>query len=426
MTSEVARAEVDRPASLRARIEVWLKHIKALAEDIGYRLPGSEGEARAADYCRRVLTDLGLEARVEEFPSIGSVFRPHLTAALLMLAAFVLYPLRRPAGAWAALVLTVFAVWSEIMEITLRPHPLQKALPKRVSRNVFAVVGPARRDGGPASAAAPLSPRDIVVIGHMDSQRTPVIFSSPAWMAAYRVYSTLAFVSFVAQAALYLGGVIAGWTWAWPVSAVSALMAVLLVALTVQAELSPSTHGANDNATAAGLVLTLAEDLVREPLPHSRVWLLCSGSEESLHEGAKSFFARHKGEMTEPRAVALEMLGCAGPAWLKREGFVLPLPSDAGLQRLARRVAEANPDLGAHAAVVAGGVTEMSDAILAGVPAITVAGLGPDNVAPYWHRPSDTVDKMDAAPGGAMERNYRFVRALLAAMDADRPGPATA
>lgn len=396
-----------------ARVQRWLGHIRALAGDIGGRLPASDGEARASDYCRRTLESLGLEPKVDQFMSVGSVFRPHLAAALVFLAGFAVYPLALPFTGWLGLTLTLFALVSEIMEITLRPHPLQRILPRRVSRNVFAVVGPI--EGG---AADPI--RDIVVIGHVDSQRTPIIFSSSGWMRAYRLYSTLAFVAFIGQVVAYAGGLAWGWPWAWPVSSVSAVAALLLVALTVQADLTPATPGANDNATAAGLVLTLAEDLAGEPLAHSRVWLLCSGSEESLHEGAKTFFARHAAEMNAPRAVALEMLGCSGPAWLLSEGFVLPLRSDPALRRLAEGVARENPDLQAYPSVIRGGVTEMSDAILAGIPAITVAGVTPRGGAPYWHRPSDTVDKMDASPGGAMERNYRFVRALLEAMDEQR------
>lgn len=391
--------------SVRENVQRWLGHIKVLAGDIGYRLPTSEGEAKGLDYCEKTLAGLGLGPKTDRFAGAGSVFRPHLAAAILFLVAFALYPLALPVTGYVALAITLFAIFSEIMEVTLRPHPLQRAWPWRPSRNVYAVVGPDKAD------------QDVVLIGHVDSQHTPIIFSSAGWMKAYQHFSTDAFVAFIAQAVLYAGGLFGGWTWAWLVSIIPAVMAALLVALTVQAELSPATAGANDNATAAGLVLTLAQDLAKGPLARTRVWLLCSGCEESLHEGAKTFFARHKAEMRSPRAVALEMLGCAGPAWLLKEGFVIPLRSHPSLQRIAERVAAANPELGARAGAVKGGVTEMSDAILAGVPAITIIGLTPDNVGPHWHLPTDTVDKMDPAPGGAMERNYRFVRQFLSALD---------
>jgi len=385
-------------------VRKWLAHIKVLAGDIGARLPATGGEARAADYCRATLEGLGLTPEVEEFPSAGSVFRPHLVAALILLAAFFVYPIAPPASRWVAFTLTLLAVGSEVMEITLRPNPLQWVLTKRISRNVFCVIEPAA--GEPA--------RDIVIMGHIDSQRTPVIFSTDAWLRAYRAFSTAAFVAFLAQVFLYAGGVFLGWTWAWPLSSVGATSALLLALLTLQAEATPSSPGANDNATAAGLVLALAEELAADRPGNSRVWCVCSGSEESLHEGAKTFFARHTGEMNDPRAIVFEMLGCSGPAWLLKEGFVLLLRSSPELQRVAEKVAQENPDFGAYPISLSGGVTEMSDALLAGVPAITVIGVTPRGEAPHWHRPSDTVDKMDPE---VMERNYRFVRAMLAELD---------
>lgn len=389
----------------------WLTHITALAGGIGARPPGRPAEARARDYCRRALETAGYRPVEETFATSGSVFLPHLPAALGFLAAFVIYPLALPGSGHLAAGIVWFALYCEVMELTLRSNPFHVLLPRRSSGNVYAVAEPARAVGS-AGGAGP--GRDIVVIGHLDTQRTPIIFSSPRWMAVYRLYSTLAFAAFALQAVLYLFGPFFRWTWVWPVTASSAVAAVLLIFLCLQAESTPFTAGANDNATAAALVLTLAEDLARAPLEHCRVWLVCTGSEEALHEGAKTFFFRRAGELRRPAAVALEMLGCAGPAWVVREGFVLPLHSTPELRRTAERVAAAHPELGAYPGVLSGGVTEMSDAILAGVPAITIMGLTPEGRGPFWHLPTDTVEQMDPA---ALERNYRFTRAFLAELD---------
>jgi Iap family predicted aminopeptidase len=108
------------------------------------------------------------------------------------------------------------------------------------------------------------------------------------------------------------------------------------------------------------------------------------------------------------------MLGCSGPGWLVSEGIVLRVHSDPGLRALAARVAADNPTLGAYPCKLDGGMTEMADALAAGIPAITIIGLTPDGKAPYWHLPTDTEDKMDPA---AMERNYSFARAVIDALD---------
>ncbi|MFN3308348.1 MAG: hypothetical protein ACK44E_03985 [Anaerolineales bacterium] len=47
-----------------------------------------------------------------------------------------------------------------------------------------------------------------------------------------------------------------GWGWVWYVTIFSTVCAGLLAALCIQADLTPFTAGANDNATAVGMVLT--------------------------------------------------------------------------------------------------------------------------------------------------------------------------
>jgi hypothetical protein len=384
---------------MNSTVQRWLEHIRALADNIGPRGPTTDSERMGLEYCRRVLAGIGLATREDRFLSAGSVFRPHLLAALGILAAFVLYPF----APWTAHAFVLLIVFWEVLELTLRPNPLQRLTPRKPSGNVFATLDPS----GPID-------QDLVLIGHVDTQRTPKIFSSPSWFAAYRAFSTIAFVSFILMTVAYGFGASYGWPWVWPVSSVAALMALILLAICIEAGASPFTAGANDNATAAGLVLTLAEELKAQPLGRTRVWFVCTGCEEALHEGARTFFADHRREMTNPKAVVFEMLGCSGPAWLVSEKIVLPIRSAPALRALAEGVAADNPELGAYPASLDGGVTEMADALAAGVPAITLIGLTPEGKGPYWHLPTDTVDKMDPA---AMERNYRFARAMVAAVD---------
>lgn len=386
-------------------IERWRYHVKVLAHDIGPRGPTTQGEDRGLKYCAQVLADLGLKVREDRFGSAGSVFRPHLVAAAGILLAFATYP----ALPWLAAGLGWLVVISEVLELTLRPNPLQWVLPRRPSRNVYATIEP---EGG--------AQRDLIVMGHVDSQRTPKIFSTIRWLQAYRAFSSVAFASFCALAVAYSLGAVYNWPWVWPASSVAAVCAVGLALICIEAELSPFTAGANDNATAAGLILTLAEELQASPPTAARLWLVCTGCEEALHEGARAFFRRHRAEMTAPRALVLEMLGCSGPAWLDSEGIVLRVPSDPALRALAADVAVAHPELGAYPVKLAGGVTEMADALAAGIPAITIIGLTPDGLGPYWHLPTDTLDKLDPA---AMERNYGFVRKMVAALgDGRRAG----
>jgi hypothetical protein len=385
-------------------VDHWLRHVRSLAEDIGPRGSTTESERQASDYCNRTLTDLGLQVHVEAFSSARSIYQPHLMAALTMLVAFAIYPLHGRLSAGIAALLSFVALASDLMELSFRDNLLRRLVPKGSSQNVIATVPPLREPR-----------RDLVLIGHVDSHRTPIIFRTQRWVSVYQSFTTIAFVLFLAQVLLYILGTITQWAWIWPVTALCAICAVLLAALCIQADRTPFSAGANDNATGAGLVLALGENLRTEPLQHTRVWLVCTGCEEVQHYGAIDFFQRHKTDLHHPVVIVLETLGCAGPAWLVKEGIVIPFRADRDLIKLAERLSDEHPEWGAYPTQIKGGNTEMADALRVGIPAITLMGMGPRGETPYWHQVEDTFDKMDPE---VMERAYAFTWALIQALDA--------
>jgi hypothetical protein len=381
----------------------WLEHIRTLAGVIGPRGSTTEGERRGSAYCHDVLAQLGLNPRQEPFQSARSIYHPHLIAALTMLAAYLLYPLGGRATAAIAALLSLAALASDLLELSFRDNPLRRRIPKGPSQNVVALIPPQEEHR-----------QDLILIGHVDSHRTPLIFRSPRWVAAYTLFTTVAFIAFLAQTLLFLLGAATRWAWVWPAAAPGAVCALLLLALCLQADRTPFSPGANDNASGAGLVLALAEALRDSPLRHTRVWAVCTGCEEVQHYGAADFFARHRAEFRRPVALVFEMLGCDGPAWLVREGIVIPFRADPRLVALAEELARAHPEWGAFPARISGGNTEMADALRAGVPAITLMGIGRRGEKPYWHRIDDTPDKMNPA---VMERAWAFAWAFVQALD---------
>jgi len=401
MTSDQNHTLVEN--NFTQHVNNWLKHIRVLADEIGPRGSTREGERKGHEYCRETLGEMGLEARWETFRSAKSVFHPFLIVSLVMLLAFILYPLAGQTSAAVSAIIALATFVSALLELSLRDNPLRRVVPKGDSQNVFTVIPPTGENK-----------QDLVLIGHVDSQYTPLIFSSLRWLAVYQVFATSALISFAGMVLIYLIGIFTHWRWIWPVSGIGAVFAVLLLALCVQAVSTPFTRGANDNATAAGMILALAEHFLQSPLKNTRLWLICTGSEEALHDGAIDFFRRHKKELTNPKTVVLESLGCAGPSWLVGEGIVLPILPDPSLVDIAEKVAMANPELDAYPSRVSGGVTEMSDAIRAGVPAITLMGLTRENILPYWHQTADTLDKIDPK---YLERNYAFAWHYFQALD---------
>ena len=388
-------------------LPIWLRHVKVLAEDIGPRGSTTEKEKEASDYCQQVFRDLHLTPQMETFKSAKSIYHPHLLASTFMLLAFVLYPLYGRTSAALAALISLVTYASQLFELSLRDNIFRRIVPKGDSQNVITVIPPEEEHK-----------QDLVLIGHVDSHRTPVIFSSPAWLKAYQTFTTVAFLLGLMQISLYIIGSFTLWSWIWPVTILSALSAATLAALCIQADRTPFSAGANDNATAAGLLLTLAQHFQDDPLQNTGVWLVCSGCEEVQHYGAIDFFRRHTAELKNPVALVFEMMGCAGPSWLTKEGIIIPFRSDPTLVQLAEQVAEANPHLGAYPSQINGGNTEMADALRVGIPAITLDGMSRDGEAPYWHQVEDTYDKMDPE---VMARSYEFTWEYITAIDSMLP-----
>ena len=391
------------PSSDDPDVVEWLAHVKALAVGIGPRGPTREGERRGTEYAKASFSRAGLQPVWETFRSARSGFHPHLLGSLIMLAAFTIFPISGAVTAGIAALLTVAVIVSELQELGFRSNLLRALVPKAESQNVFAIIPP---KSGHA--------RDLVLVGHVDTQRTPLVFRTPAWVKVYDKFTMVSFIAYLWQALDFALAMIFTLPWAWLASVPTAVCAALLAAMCIEAECTPFTAGANDNASAVGLVLTLARRLAKRPLERTRVFAVVTGCKEVQHYGMIDFYRRHRSELKAPRAIVFELVGCAGPSWLVREGIVVPFRSDPQLRRAAERLAAEHPEWNAYASSVSGGNTEMADAVRFKVPAIALGGMTRDGVLPYWHQRQDTFDKMNPE---VMARAWEMTLALIQEID---------
>jgi len=389
--------------SSHPQVSTWLEHVRALSVDIGPRGSTYAGERQGAEYARAEFEHMGLESCWESFRSARSIFLPHVLGSLLILLAFAIFPFGGRLTAILAAALSLTVIVTELLELGFKDNLFRRIVPKAESQNVFAVIVPAGEHK-----------RDLVLVGHLDTQRTPIFFRTPGWVKIYDNFTTVIFITYIVQVVLYTLAIFVPLGWIWYATIPTALCAVIMAAFFIEADLSPFTAGANDNATAAGMVLTLAEELKKQPLRHTRVFAVCTGCEEVQHYGMIDWYKRHRSELKDPRAVVFEMLGVDGPAWLTREGIIVPFKPDPGLTSACQQLAAEHPEWGAYPAKISGGNTEMADAVRADVPAITLFGLTREGVAPYWHQVGDTFDKMDP---DVMQSTWDFTRALIDKID---------
>ncbi|MBE0688397.1 MAG: M28 family peptidase, partial [Anaerolineaceae bacterium] len=204
------------------------------------------------------------------------------------------------------------------------------------------------------------------------------------------------------------------WSWVWYASIPTAMCAVLMISFFIEAEFSPFTAGANDNASAAGIVLTMAEELKKNPLKHTRVFTVCTGCEETQHYGMIAWYKQNLMLLKNPKAIVFELLGVAGPGYLTQEGIIVPFKANHNLLKMVETISHEHPEWGAYPVKISGGNSEMADALRNKIPAVSLFGLKKDGEAPYWHQLEDTYDKMNPQ---VMEDVWSLAMAMLQKID---------
>lgn len=369
-----------------------LEHCRVLCEQIGPRPSCGEGEKEASEYALQVLAAASLDARRELILSQRSAYRPFSLAIAASLLAHFLggrSPLRRVLGA----SVSAAGALAFAREAGLQPNWTHKFLQPGDSQNIVAVI-PARAQAQ-AQASNARSTRRIVLCAHLDSHRTPIFYSHPLWLQIFSPFIAVTFASMALDVARHILGR--------PASSKIGRLHILLqlssLALTLQAEATPYTSGANDNASGAGVVLALAEKLAREPLENCEVWIALLGCEEVGAHGMRGLLRRHSKALEQASFLNFDMVGIGTPAVLESEGLLLKVECDPHLRALAFQCAADDPDLlaGSHAGPA---YTDTAVARQAGLSALTIDSLIPSGHPAqarggYWHQMADTFDKIE-------------------------------
>lgn len=382
-----------------------MNHVHYLSETIGPRGSTTPKEKEAARYADEALRQAGLEATTESFISARSAWYPYVLFSGMVLLSQILFWIGGRAGAIAAVALTSFAAVSVLLELAFRPNPLRALLPKGRSQNVW----------------VRLQPKDevreqVVLLGHLDTHRTPLTFSTDKWVKLFNVLVPAALASAVLLIILFSIGITAtglGWRLA---SLPLTLVILGVFFLTLQADFSPYTAGANDNATGVEIALNVAQRLKEEPLNHTLVWVVLSGCEEVGCYGADAFAHAHRDELGDAAWITLDSVGGIGasPAYITRETFLLTSHSDPDLVALADRIAARYPELNAYSHVFKGAYTEGAIGYKHGFRILTLVGHRRDGILPEWHRPTDIAKNVDSA---VLERTEAFTWKLLQGID---------
>jgi hypothetical protein len=367
-----------------------LSHAAILTQASSGRGSATAAEAKAAQYVQQQLADLGIQdVHLQAFQGLRSIWLFLSLAfgmALVGHAAFWL--LRRPLGApaalavsWAAFTACAALLWRKF---TFRSFPLSDGLPHGPSQNVVARIDPT---GSPAG--------EVVLVGHLDSHRAVWWFAHD-WLAqAYAILTPVALWGVLLAPILYLlASLTALQIFAWLGLGFGSLH-FLAWFTGMTADLGGYSPGANDNASAVGTLLALAERLQSRPLGGIRVWLAFTGCEESGCDGMLQFLQEYSHPLRNALFLDFELVGIGERlVYIQREGLARGRHISSRVEQLLQ-AAGASFDLQPIDAAHSGAFTEMGTVWEYGFEGACLMALrSHSGLLPEWHRLTDTAERL--------------------------------
>jgi len=374
-----------------------MDHVRYLVERIGSRGSTTLEEKQAADYVYKQLTAMGLRPTMEPFRSARSAWLPAALFWSIVLASGFLFLGGGRTNSIVALVLGATGLGSILLGLTFRPNLLRWILPKGESQNVWARIN--------AKAEAR---EKVVLVAHLDTHRTPLVFSSDRWVRMFEKLVPIGMAFAVLLIAIFaLGIVLPIMPWLRYVAVGPMLAALGMLILMLQADFTPYSAGANDNASGVGAVLSLAERLAKDPLAHTTLWIVLTGCEEVGCYGAEDFIRKHKSELGGAAWLSIDTVGSKRgvPVFLSQETFLSTAKSDPELLEMVR---------GIHEIRMKGAYTEGAMGAKHGLRVITLESHQEDGTLSDWHRPTDTVENVSPE---CIQATESLVRELLQELD---------
>lgn len=373
---------------LASCVEQALAQVHHLAEETGGRGSCTPDERWAAEYAAAEMRQLGArQVRLEPFRALPSTYWPFALAfGVALLGTLLVWLLE---GRWvlaAAALLSGLGTGGMLAETDLAGNWMRRLLPHKESQNAVGLV----------PAAGEVQQR-AVLCAHLDSHRTPVFYSSPAWHRAFGLLVSGALASMAVAAVAYGLGALLDWAWVRWLGLAAAAVQFFALALCLHADRTPYSPGANDNASGVGVALALARRLAQQPLAHTEVWLALAGCEEVGARGMAAFLDEHGAELGDGTFyLILDQIGAGRLGYLTADGMVRKHPTHPEALSLARRARAALPEVQVAERV---GIA-YTDALVAtkrGDVALTLVALPRrgEGAETHWHQMSDTADRVD-------------------------------
>jgi hypothetical protein len=380
--------------------------ITHLTTQFPHRGSTTEHEKDAAIYLKDEFEASGYKPEVQEFKSSISAYLQVLFFAILQLIAITIALLFEQL-VFLSIAIILFSTISILLDAAFIKGPLYLVIPKRKSQNIIAKL-----------PSAQIEKQTLVIMGHVDSHRTPLLFSSANWIKIFKslvplalLMSLLAIISIISVAFGYSEGKY--------LLIVSGIFFVLFSILMIQAHFSPFTTGANDNASGAATTVALAQFLKDNPLKNTTIYFVVSGCEEVGAYGASAFAKKYSKIIPKALWLSIDGIGAINsvPAILKEETFLLKYKSDPELLEIAQKTINEVPEAGSFLKpTYQGAYTDSSPGAKYGFRVITIVGVEHDGTLPSWHTMEDNLENFDWK---TLEKSLPLIEKLVVNIDVD-------
>jgi hypothetical protein len=377
------------------------------------RGPGTDAERRAANMLAGRLRGIGRRAEIEPFFAHPQYAVVHLIHAALGIAGSLLATVQPAVG----FALVLLAAASTYLDLNTRFYLVRSLLFRRVSQNV---VSPGDRPDAPAR---------LILMAHYDAARTGYLFSKASkrirrlperarlGLGSFRIFFWVGLAPLLPILGARMAGLDA--TWLNAIQAIPTIVLIVAAFLLIDIALSEIVPGAYDNASGVAAVLSAAEQLTTDPPENLDVWVVLTGSEESLCEGSRAFVRSRRKHFDRASTYFLNVdsVSYGQVAYEVSQGAVISIPQDRQLVELAEALATAGAADGGALAIRHPLLDDALPPRIRRLRSITLRTTDADgNLAPWYHTHDDLPERVDSA---ALHRATEFTVALSRLIDRD-------
>lgn len=361
--------------------------IHYLSETIGGRGSCTEEERKAGSYIADCLEELGVQdVKREEFQAIPATYWTFgLSFAVALAGSLAVLLIGASSALMAAAVFNGLGFWGMLAESNLDPSWTRRLLPRAKSQNIVGKFSSAKG-----------SSQKVVLCAHLDTHRTPIFYSSRAWLSLFTMLIGLALLSMAIGAAGYGAAYMLDLSWARWIGLVLIPIQGFALAMCIHADFTPYSPGANDNASGAAIVLELASRITANPFENIEVHFAFTDCEEVGAWGMQDFLERHSSELgPDAFYIIIDQVGSGRVKFLTSDGLLVKHRTHRRAIQVAEQVASLWPELGGYS----GKGMAYTDALRAtkrGLAALTLVAVPASDVesGAHWHQMSDLLENI--------------------------------